>query len=274
MLLVMATVAIGERSMFSHRAAAQHAVRGRHVDLAGAQRLQQLGRPADRAGRADQVVEHQAPPCPSTGPPISVSCLVSVALDRRLSMIATVPPSRFEWPIARLMLPSSGLTTMKSSLVQLHVVDVVVQHRRRVQMIHGDVEEALDLVGVQVHRQHPVGPGLDDHVRHQLGRDRHPALVLAVLAGVAEVRDHGRDPVGAGPLAAVDHDQQLHQVLVHRRAGRLHAGTRRGRARPLRSCSSSRVSGNLPKRDLAQAQVQVIADVLAKRTIRPAAEDL
>ena len=37
------------------------------------------------------------------------------------------------------------------------------------EVIHGDIEEALDLVGVQVHGQHPVCAGLRDQVGHQLG---------------------------------------------------------------------------------------------------------
>ena len=37
------------------------------------------------------------------------------------------------------------------------------------QVVHRDVEEALDLVGVQVHGQHPVCAGLRDQVGHQLG---------------------------------------------------------------------------------------------------------
>ena len=102
-----------------------------------------------------------------------------------------------------------------------HGQEVLVEHRRRVEVIDRNVEKALDLGGVQVHRQHAVGPGPGDQVGHQLGRDRHPAFVLAILPGVAEIRDHRRDPLGTGPLAAVDHDQQFHQVVVDRRAGRL-----------------------------------------------------
>ena len=64
-------------------------------------------------------------------------------------------------------------------------------------------------------------PGHGDQVGHQLGRDRHARLVLAVLPGVAEVRDHRRDPARRGALGRVQHDQQLHQV-VRRGRRRLH----------------------------------------------------
>ena len=47
-------------------------------------------------------------------------------------------------------------------------------------------------------------------------------LTLAILARVAEVRDDGDDRAGRRALERVDHDQQLHQVVVRGRAGRLH----------------------------------------------------
>ena len=74
---------------------------------------------------------------------------------------------------------------------------------------------------MQIKRQDAIGAGDGQNVRNQLGGDRHPADILAILAGVAIVRQHRGNPFGAGTLEAVEHDQQLHQVLVHRRACRL-----------------------------------------------------
>ena len=84
----------------------------------------------------------------------------------------------------------------------------------RVQVVHGDVEEALDLARVQVHRDHVVAPGRLQHVGHQFGRDGGPRSVLFVLPRVGEVGDHGRDASGRGGFAGVDDDQQLHQPVV------------------------------------------------------------
>ena len=100
--------------------------------------------------------------------------------------------------------------------------EVLHKHGGAHQVVHRDVEEALDLVGVQVHSQHPVGPRPGDQVGHQLGGDGVTGLGLAILPGVAKVGDDGGDPAGAGPPEGVDHDQQLHQVVVHRGAGGLH----------------------------------------------------
>ena len=89
------------------------------------------------------------------------------------------------------------------------------------QVIHGDVEEALDLGGVEVHGQHTVSTGSGDHVGHQLGRDGIAGLGLAVLTGIAEIGDDGGDTAGRSAAQRVDHHQQLHQVVIDRLAGGL-----------------------------------------------------
>ncbi len=47
-------------------------------------------------------------------------------------------------------------------------------------------------------------------------------LVLAVLPGIAVIRNHRGDARRRRPAERVDHDQHLHQVLIDRVAGRLH----------------------------------------------------
>ena len=96
-----------------------------------------------------------------------------------------------------------------------------VKNRRRVEVIHRHVEKSLNLLRVQVHRQHAIRAGRGQHVRNQLRRDRHPRLVFAVLPRVAEKRNHRRDPRCAGPPRRVNQDQQFHDVLICRRAGAL-----------------------------------------------------
>ena len=89
-------------------------------------------------------------------------------------------------------------------------------------MVDGNVEEPLDLGGVQIHAQDPMRARGGDEVRHQLGGDGYAALVLAVLPRVAEVGNHRRDPLGGCPAETVDEDQQLHEIGVDRIAGGLH----------------------------------------------------
>jgi hypothetical protein len=99
---------------------------------------------------------------------------------------------------------------------------VVAEHRRRVEVVEGDVEEALDLPGVEVDGQHPGRPRRGQQVGDQLGRDRRARLDLAVLPRIPEVGHQRDDAARAGPLQRVDHDQQFHQIAIRRAAGRLH----------------------------------------------------
>ena len=72
---------------------------------------------------------------------------------------------------------------------------------------------------MQIHGQHAVCARSFDHVGDQLCGDGVTALGLAVLAGIAEVRNDGGDAAGGGTAAGIDHDEQFHQIVVDRLAG-------------------------------------------------------
>src|SRR5207248_8370396 len=151
--------------------------------------------------------------------------------------------------------------------------DVVVEHRGGVQVVEREVEEALDLGGVQVEGQHPIAAGRRQQIGDQLGGDGNPADVLAVLAGVAVVGQHGRDARGTGPPEAVEHDQQLHQVLVDRRAGGLH-DVDVPAAHVLLDADRDFAGGEVVQVDLAERVAQALGDLLGQGDVGPAAEDL
>ena len=65
---------------------------------------------------------------------------------------------------------------------------------------------------------------------------------LLVLARVREPRDDGGDPLRRGELRGLDHDQQLDQVVVHRRVAGLDDERRRRRGSTRRSERRSRRS--------------------------------
>ena len=88
-------------------------------------------------------------------------------------------------------------------------------------MIQGNVEEALNLGGVEVHGQHTVGAGGGDHVGDQLCGDGVAALGLTVLTGVAKIGDNGGNTASGCTAAGIGHHQQLHQGIVDRFAGGL-----------------------------------------------------
>ena len=141
------------------------------------------------------------------------------------------------------------------------------------QIVHRDVEEALNLVGVQVHGQHPVGAGGGDHVGHQLGGDGVAALGLAVLPGVAEIGNHGGDTAGAGPLAGVDHHQQLHQPVVDGLAGGVDEEHVAAADALIQGYGGLAVGEGLHL-CLAQLDADNLADLLCQRGVGVAAENL
>ncbi len=106
----------------------------------------------------------------------------------------------------------------KLLVLRLHVSR---HHGHREEVVRGDVEEALDLAGMQVHRQHAIGAGLGDHVGDELGRNGRAAGRPAVLASIAEIGDDRRDAPRRGAHERIHHDQEFHEVVVGRHRRRL-----------------------------------------------------
>ena len=99
--------------------------------------------------------------------------------------------------------------------------DVVRQQRDGHEVVHGTVEEALDLRGVQVHAHDAVGAGGLVQIGDQPRGDRLTAAALLVLPGVRVERRHHGDALGGGPLERIDHDELFHQPVVQRGGVRL-----------------------------------------------------
>src|SRR5690606_36420084 len=73
-------------------------------------------------------------------------------------------------------------------------LDVVDQYRRAVDVVDRHVEEALDLVSVQVASQDAVDADDIEHVGYDLGADRHSGRAwAAILTGITEIGDHCSD---------------------------------------------------------------------------------
>ncbi len=107
-------------------------------------------------------------------------------------------------------------------IVERHsFLDVAHHHRRREEIIGRNIEEALDLAGVKIDSQHPIGSCMGDHIGHKLGRNRCARPRLAVLPRVAEIRNDRGDPPRRGPAQRIGHDQNLHEVVIGREGRQL-----------------------------------------------------
>ena len=99
--------------------------------------------------------------------------------------------------------------------------EVPTQDREAVKVINRDVEEALNLLGVKVDRDDAAGSAGFDDVGNKSRRDGLAWLDLLVLPSVTVVRHYNGDVAGRGTTERVEHDEQLHAVVVCRRACRL-----------------------------------------------------
>jgi hypothetical protein len=86
--------------------------------------------------------------------------------------------------------------------------------RFRVQVVDWDIEEALNLTGVKIHRNYMITSCYLEHIGHELGGDRRSGLVFLVLTSIGKVRDHCGYPARRCRLAGIDHDQKLHESII------------------------------------------------------------
>ena len=140
-------------------------------------------------------------------------------------------------------------------------------------MIDRDIEKSLHLLRVQIHRQNPAHARRAEEVRDQLRRDRNARLIFAVLPGVTKKRNHRRDAIGAGAPRRIHHDEQLHQVLIGRRAGRLD-NENIAAANVLVDLDVSFAVGKRADRGLAKRSADKIADPLRELAVGGAGENL
>ena len=103
--------------------------------------------------------------------------------------------------------------------------------------------------------------------------DRDAGLVLLVLPRVAEIGHHGRDAGRGGAPERVDQDEELHHVVVHRRARRLDDEDV-GAADVLVDLAVVLAVGEVVERQLPERNLEVVADLPGERRMRAPREDL
>ena len=84
------------------------------------------------------------------------------------------------------------------------------------ELVHGNIEEALQLALMKIERKDAVCTGNLQHVGDEARGDRHARLIFLVGAAVAVVRNDGGDAACRGALECVDHDQELHDGGAYR----------------------------------------------------------
>ncbi len=195
----------------------QHRVTDSRVDFSRPVFFQHRGRAGQRPGRLGQVIDQDR---------VAAFHIAHYAQDlhlvSRFSFLGHDRQRRVEHVgVGVHGFYAADIRRDHDQVLQVFFLEIAHDHRRGVEMIDRDIEKPHQLLRVQIHRQHPVRSRRHDQVGNELGRDRDARLVLAVLAGIPEIRDHRRDPVRTRPPRRVDHDQQLHQMLVRRGGSRL-----------------------------------------------------
>ena len=104
-------------------------------------------------------------------------------------------------PLGQLDAAGVGRDGHERRVAEVLVAEVVGQHGHGGHVVHGDLEEALDLALVQVHGEHAVDAGGLEQRGHEARGDGLARGALLVLPGVRVVGHDGGDALGRGQLA-------------------------------------------------------------------------
>ena len=140
-------------------------------------------------------------------------------------------------------------------------------------MIDGNVKEALDLISVKVHCKNSVSACAGNEICNELCCDRISCLCLSVLSCVAVVRHNNSDACSRCALHSVDHDEDLHQVVVDGIAGRLNDEAVRTSDRLVKRYADLTV-GECRRLGFAERQVEAAGDSLSYILACVACKDL
>lgn len=159
-------------------AAGEHAVGDVGGDAGSAVLEQRLGGVAERAAGIDDVVDQDAI--------LAVDVTNDVHDLRFTGAIATLVDDRQQTvePLGKRPGTHDAADVRRNDRDVLKVVvllDVARQDRNRIEIVGRDIEEALDLAGMEIEGEDAVGAGFGDEVGDQLGGDRGAGSGLAVL---------------------------------------------------------------------------------------------
>jgi hypothetical protein len=139
-------------------------------------------------------------------------------------------------------------------------------------VIHGDLEEALDLARMQVHREHTVDVRGLEQGGDEARRDGLAGGALLVLPRIRVVRHDRGDTPRRGEPRRLDHDEQFHDLVVEPVFRRLND---EGVGPPdalVEACVDLAVGEGL-EQHAAQVDAQLLGDLLAEHGVAASRED-
>ena len=212
------------------RGAREEPVRGKREDATRAERGEFVGCHAQRVRGVDHVIDNDAIAAGHASDEVEIydhsleAAVLCHARTRDDHRERGAHPSRFEPFLEHLRARhAAGIRRDDHHVLQLAGLEVADCDRGRVQVVHRRArsEEALDLSTVQVDTAHAVDAHRLHHLGHVSCRDGHARALLPVLAPVPIVWHDGGHARGRRAPHSRRAQQQLHQVVVDRRARRL-----------------------------------------------------
>ena len=195
-------------------AAREHRMRAVRDDLARAVLLERGGRLAQRIRGVDDVVHDHARAAGDVADDVHhfghVGARTALVDDCELGVETLGDRAGAD--------DASDVRRHDEEILVILLPKVAEQDRRRVDVVDRDVEESLDLVGVEVHHHHALDAYRRQHIGHDFRGDRHAGRARApVLPRIAEVGHARGDAPGRRAFERIGHHHDLHQVVVGRR---------------------------------------------------------
>ncbi len=198
--------------------AGQHSVGGNHVDFFRTGGDDSFGCGNHRATGADFVIEQNRQSTVHASNYVQTFDAVFVTDSAFLNY-----RKRGADPVGKIarLFCNANIGGNNHGVVKVSIQEILDLARHRGELVYRNLEKALHLPGVQVDHHHPVGTRRLKEVGNETTGDRHPGLVFLIGTGVTVIRDNCRDATGRRTLGGIDHDQHLHDVIVHGLDGRL-----------------------------------------------------
>ena len=100
-------------------------------------------------------------------------------------------------------------------ILVVFLLEILEQDGRGIDIVDRDIEEALNLVGVDVHDKDTIDADtFKDVGNHTCGDGDTCGTRPAILTCIAEIGDAGSDPFGRSALECIDHENDFHQVII------------------------------------------------------------